>query len=158
MRFKLLCLGKSKGSFDDLAGVYAKRINGYAQISVIEIPEVRYVKEPPAKDRERILAEEGARIAAKIDPRDHVVALDMRGRRLSSERFASYLQDQANRGISDFAFLIGGSLGLETSLKERADLCLSLSSFTLPHLLARVVLLEQVYRALTICRGEPYHK
>ena len=158
MRLKIICPGKAKGPYQELSSEYVKRIGAYAQVSVIETPEVRYVKEPPPKERDRILAAEAAAIQAKLDPRDCLIALDMRGRELSSEEFAAYLGERTARGVSSFSLIIGGSLGLDAALKARADLCLSLSRMTLPHLLARVVLLEQVYRALSILRGDPYHK
>ena len=158
MRLKIVCPGKARGPFGELAREYEKRIAAYAQVALIEAPEVRYVKEPAPKARDRILAEEALGIKAKLDARDHVIALDVRGRRLTSEEFAAYIGDHATRGVSNFAFVIGGSLGLDAALLAKANLCLSLSSMTLPHLLARVVLLEQIYRACTILRGEPYHK
>jgi len=158
MRLKLICVGKAKSAPEQLASVYIERIKGYGQLSVIEVAETRYVQSPGPGERDRVLAAEGARILAKLEAKDHVVALDERGREFTSEAFAAYLQEHALRGASTFAFVIGGSLGLSPEVKARADLCLSLSKFTLPHLLARVVLLEQLYRAFTILRGEPYHK
>lgn len=158
MRIKVVCPGRAKGPFQELSREYERRIGAYAQISVIETPEVRYVKEPAPKERDRIIAEEGLAIQAKLDRRDCVIALDVRGKQLASEEFAAFLGERATRGVSSFAMVLGGSLGLDPAVKERADLSLSLSLMTLPHMLARVVLLEQVYRALAILRGDPYHK
>jgi 23S rRNA (pseudouridine1915-N3)-methyltransferase len=110
------------------------------------------------RDPARALAEEGADILQAVCDGTHVIALDVAGKQRSSEQFAERLADLALHGDSSIAFVIGGSVGLSAEVLARADERLSLGAITLPHNLARVVLLEQVYRAFKINRGEPYHK
>jgi 23S rRNA (pseudouridine1915-N3)-methyltransferase len=104
------------------------------------------------------LAEEGKAIEQTLESGNYLVALDRAGKPISSEQLAQLLRKQIDAGIRKMDFIIGGPVGLDTQIIERANLRLSLSAMTLPHELARVVLLEQLYRAFTILRGEPYHK
>ncbi|MDA8095764.1 MAG: 23S rRNA (pseudouridine(1915)-N(3))-methyltransferase RlmH [Betaproteobacteria bacterium] len=132
---------------------YAKRMPNEAALALTEIrPEPRGAKPVP-----RLLEAERDRIEAALSPGVRVVALDERGAQLDSIRFAELLGDWMQDG-RDVAFLIGGPDGLHRSLKDRAERQLALSSFTLPHGLARVVLAEQLYRALSILRHHPYHR
>ena len=101
---------------------------------------------------------EGAAILAALPPRSHVILLAIEGKERSSEEFSARLDDLMLRGNSDIAFVIGGSDGVSDDVRARADEMLSFGRITLPHNLARVVLLEQIYRACKISRGEPYHK
>jgi 23S rRNA (pseudouridine1915-N3)-methyltransferase len=131
---------------------YAKRIARYARFAVEEVPEARRAAgTPKARD------EEAEALLARIGARERVVALDERGREATSpdlaRRLASWLQDGR-----DVTFVVGGPDGLGDAVRERADETLALSRLTLAHRLARLVLVEQLYRAFTILRGEPYHK
>ena len=101
---------------------------------------------------------EGAAILATLPPRAHVILLAIEGKERSSEELSARLDDLMLRGNSDIAFVIGGSDGVSDDVRARADEMLSFGRITLPHNLARVVLLEQIYRACKISRGEPYHK
>ncbi|MBR2558916.1 MAG: 23S rRNA (pseudouridine(1915)-N(3))-methyltransferase RlmH, partial [Firmicutes bacterium] len=108
---------------------------------------------------EALVAEqEGRWILEKIDPRDYVIALAVKGRRLSSEGLADKINALGLEGRSDVCFVIGGSLGLSGDVLKRADMALSFSDMTFPHQLMRVILLEQIYRSFKIIRGETYHK
>ncbi|MGE5553228.1 MAG: 23S rRNA (pseudouridine(1915)-N(3))-methyltransferase RlmH [Betaproteobacteria bacterium] len=139
---------------------YLKRLQPYARVEVVEVkeeplPELGLTAEEAAARRregERILA-----ILAK-PPRTHLVALDVQGQELSSEGLADYLAKSALEGQPSVAFVIGGASGLAPEVLTAANLRLSLSRLTLPHQLARVVLLEQLYRAFKIMRREPYHR
>ncbi len=111
-----------------------------------------------SRDREEILRREGRRIKEKIQPHFFTVALDQRGKFLTSEAFARLLETWIHSGRKDVAFLVGGPYGLEKVLQEKADFILSLSPMTWPHGIAKMLLLEQLYRAFTLLRGEPYHK
>lgn len=119
-------------------------------MQLLELPESR-ASGQKARD------EEGAALLSKLGPRDVLVALDERGKALGSVEFARWLQTQQANG-RDLACAIGGDEGLSDAVRARAGLILSLSAMTLPHRLARLVLMEQLYRAFTIVRGEPYHK
>jgi 23S rRNA (pseudouridine1915-N3)-methyltransferase len=151
MKFTFLSVGKDRsGLFAPGVAEYARRLEHVAKVSLVELPESR-------ASGVRAKEEEGTALLAKLGPRDVLVALDERGKRLSSVDFARWLGQQVDQG-RDVAFAVGGDEGLSDAVRAKAGLVLSLSAMTLPHRLARLVLLEQVYRAFTILRGEPYHK
>ena len=134
---------------------FAERIRRYAALNLIVVPEEKI---PSRGKREYIREQEGRRIRAKIRPEVFTVLVDERGNSLSSEAFARSLETWSSSGLKEVAFILGGPYGLDDSLKEKADFRLSLASMTLTHGLAKMLLLEQIYRAFTILRGEPYHK
>ncbi len=156
MRITVVWVGKTRSAF--LAeGIehYARQAGRYGPL------ETRAVKESPVTakaDPRRILTEEGARLLAALPAGAHLVALDPGGQTLDSGGLAAYIGRRRDEGVKDLAFAIGGPLGLAGAVKEQARLVLSLSPMTLTHEMARLVLLEQIYRAETILRGEPYHK
>ena len=154
MRVTLIAVGRLKERFwRDAADEYLKRLGPYATVRVVEIDD-----RDSGRDESRALAEEGADILRAIPEGAHVIALAIDGKQRPSEGFAERLAALALEGRSSVAFLIGGSVGLSAEALARADELLSLGPMTLPHNLARVVLLEQIYRAFRINRGEPYHK
>jgi 23S rRNA (pseudouridine1915-N3)-methyltransferase len=134
---------------------YESRISRYFKFEAIE---VRQQRTRTAADVDRAISKESADLLARIPKGLEVVALDERGTAWSSEQLAAYLDSLGVHGKSGVAFLIGGPFGLSETLREASNRLLSLSAFTLPHELARLVLAEQIYRAGTIVRGEPYHK
>ena len=153
MRLRILSVGRDRsGLYQPAAEEYAGRIARYAKLELLELPEARkHAGTPQAKE------EEGEAILAKVGARERLVALDERGREHSSPELARRLQAWLTGG-RDVSLVLGGSDGLAPAVLARADERLSLSRLTLAHRLARVVLLEQVYRAFTILRGERYHK
>lgn len=156
VKITVVAVGKLKERFwADACTEYVKRLSAYASIKMVEIPD-----RDPAKTggEEAGRALEGKAILAAIPERSHVVLLDIGGKERSSEEIASHLNDLMLRGESSITFVIGGSCGVSSEVRARADERLSFGRITLPHNLARVVLLEQVYRAFKIMRGEPYHK
>ena len=159
MTIKILCVGKLKEAyFSDACAEYSKRLGRFCTIKITEVPDERAPETLSPADQAQVKAKEGERLLAAIDPKDTVIALTIGGRRYTSERFAAHLNDLESRGVRSLAFVIGGSLGLGDAVLARADETLSLSDMTLPHRIARLVLLEQVYRAYKIRRGEAYHK
>ena len=134
---------------------FAERIRRYAALNLIAVPEEKI---PSRGRREYILKQEGRRIRAKIRPGVFTAVVDERGKLISSEAFAHLLETWSSSGLKEVVFILGGPYGLDDCLKEKADFRLSLSSMTLTHGLAKLLLLEQIYRAFTILRGEPYHK
>lgn len=158
MQLKLICIGKAKGPYRELSREYEKRIDRYARLVVRELSEVKYSGSPTPGEISQILQREATAIRRELTGRELVVALDAHGTSISSVELAEWIHSHAAEGRSQVAFVIGGSLGLDENLKRETDFTLSLSAMTLPHQLARVVLLEQLYRALTIIRNEPYHK
>lgn len=151
MKLTFLSVGKDRsGLFSPGVDEYVKRLSHTHKVSVVELSESR---QSGVKAKE----EEGEALLKKLSGRDVLVALDERGKGLSSVDFAKWLGRQQDSG-KDVAFVIGGDEGLSDAVREKAGLVLSLSAMTLPHRLARLMLVEQVYRAFSILRGEPYHK
>jgi len=154
VRITLIAVGRLKERFwRDAADEYLTRMVPYADIRVIEVAD-----RDPARGRDRALAEEGADVVRALPDAAHVVTLEISGKQRTSEQFAERLEQLALDGRSSVAFVIGGSHGLAPEVLSRANERLSLGPMTLPHNLARVVFLEQLYRAFKIQRGEPYHK
>jgi 23S rRNA (pseudouridine1915-N3)-methyltransferase len=151
MRLSLIVVGRLKpGPLDALAQHYAERIQW--PLSVREVEEKRKL---PAQE---MIEREGALLLAALPPSAVLVALDERGRQLTSAAFAERVGRWRDAGTSDLAFVIGGAGGLAEAVRERAQLVLSLGAMTWPHLLARGLLLEQLYRAQQILAGHPYHR
>ncbi len=156
---QLICVGKLKEKFyADAAAEYAKRLGAYCKLTVWELPEERLPDKPSPAQIDAALDREGGRILAKLPPGAAVVALCVEGTALSSEELAARMEKWAVQGVSQLAFLIGGSFGLHPKVKSRAALRLSMSPMTFPHHLARVMALEQIYRAFKINEGSSYHK
>ncbi len=135
---------------------YLKRIKRYSSIEVVETKEGPSSLKMP---RDEVLRNEGERIIKKLkagNGSDYLVALDEKGKSLSSRGFAEFIDRMMSGGKSRVSFIVGGAYGLHGSVTELCDMALSLSAMTLPHDLARLVLVEQVYRAFTIIKGEPY--
>ncbi|MCL4079284.1 23S rRNA (pseudouridine(1915)-N(3))-methyltransferase RlmH [Coriobacteriia bacterium Es71-Z0120] len=154
MRIAIVAVGKLKEPyFRAAADEYLKRLRPYADLREIEVPD-----RDLASGEERARRAEAEGVLRALPDGAHVVALDAGGAQRTSEEFASWLSALGLGGRSTLAFVVGGSAGLDASVLERADEVLSLGKMTLPHQLARVVLLEQVYRAFRIVRGEPYHR
>jgi 23S rRNA (pseudouridine1915-N3)-methyltransferase len=137
---------------------YLKRLSAYAKMDIIEVPDEKAPEELSDIEMIQVKQKEGERILAKIHPDAHVIALAIEGKMKSSEELADTIDKLATYGKSKIAFVIGGSLGLSQEVLQRADEKLSFSKMTFPHQLMKLVLLEQVYRAFRINRGEPYHK
>ncbi len=159
MTVKICCVGKLKESFFiDACTEYQKRLGRFCTVKVSEVPDEKAPETLSPAEEEQVKDREGERLLHTIDPKDHVIALAIGGKRYTSEAFAARLEALEARGARTIAFVIGGSLGLSGSVLQRADETLSLSDMTLPHRLARVVLLEQIFRAYKIRRNEAYHK
>jgi 23S rRNA (pseudouridine1915-N3)-methyltransferase len=137
---------------------YVKRLSIYAKLDIIELPDEKAPENLSETEMEQVKEKEGERILSKISDDTHVIALAIEGKMKSSEQLAKDLDQLATYGKSKVAFVIGGSLGLSKTVMKRANDTLSFSKMTFPHQLMRLILLEQVYRAFRINRGEPYHK
>lgn len=154
MKITIVAVGRLKERFwREAADEYLKRLGPYANVGVVEIAD-----RDSGRDESRARAEEGADILRALPDSAYVIALEIGGAQLSSEGFSAKLDALGLSGRSTIALVIGGSVGLAPAVLARADERMSLGPMTLPHNLARVVLLEQVYRAFRISRGEPYHK
>ena len=153
MKVRLLAIGRDRsGLFAPAVDEYLGRLARTLKVELVELPEARRQAGTP-----RAKEEEGATILGRLGPGERLVALDERGDQPTSLELARRLARWQERG-QDVALVIGGADGLSAAVLERAQERLSLSRLTLPHRLARLVLVEQLYRAVTILRGEPYHK
>ncbi|MGE4484651.1 MAG: 23S rRNA (pseudouridine(1915)-N(3))-methyltransferase RlmH [Oscillospiraceae bacterium] len=159
LNIKLICVGKLKEKFYiDGSAEYAKRLGAYCRLEIEELPEERRPANPSSADTAAAVAKEAAAIKAKIPRSYAVIAMCVEGKEITSEAVAELLEAYAASGASRICFLIGGSDGLDETLKKRADLRLSMSKMTFPHHLARVMLLEQIYRGFKINEKSRYHK
>ena len=155
----ILCVGKLKEKFYmDAAAEYAKRLSRYCKLELVELPEERLPEDPSPAQIEAALLKEAAAIRAKLPAGAALIALCVEGELRSSEALARQMAAWAGQGVSQLVFLIGGSFGLHPSIKGSAKLRLSMSPMTFPHHLARVMVLEQIYRAYQINAGSKYHK
>lgn len=154
MKITFICVGSvKKNFFRDGFEEYFKRIKKYTPLELVEVKEEGASVKMPKED---VLKKEAERILKKTGNADFVVVLADKGKSYTSEGLASFIEDFMAGGRKGLTFIIGGPFGLHNSVNERADMLLSLSAMTLPHDLARLVLAEQVYRAFTIIKGEPY--
>lgn len=146
MKIKICAIGRLKEKFL-VEGVneFLKRIKPFAKIEVAEIPECRTIDE------------EGAKLLSQVLRDSFIFVLDVAGETLSSEKFAEKIAALNLHGVSDITFIIGGAFGLSDEVKRAADFRLSISPMTFTHQMARLILVEQIYRAFKIIRGEPYH-
>ena len=155
----MIAVGKVKEKFwKEALAEYSKRLSGYVHLEIHEVADEPTPDSASEAVRQQVLNAEGARIVKLLRDRDGVIALDRTGKALSSEAWSEAYQRLSASSYGRLVFLLGGSLGLADSLVARADLRWSFGPITLPHQLARVVLLEQLYRGIRITNGEPYHK
>ena len=155
----VICVGKLKERFyREAAAEYVKRLNGYCKLNVVELAEQKLSKNPSLGEIQSALEKEGDAIRGKIPPNSSVVALAIEGKPRSSEELAEMISTWSHSASKHLVFVIGGSYGLHPSVKAGAWATLSMSSMTFPHHLARVMLLEQLYRAFKIQEGSDYHK
>ena len=159
MNISIVTVGKLKEKYLK-QGIeeYLKRLGSYAKVEVIEVPDEKAPEELSETEMIQVKQKEGERILAKIGLDTYVIALAINGKLKSSEELADTLDKLATYGKSKIAFVIGGSLGVSDEVLKRADEQLSFSKMTFPHQLMRLILVEQIYRAFRINRGEPYHK
>ena len=159
MMIRILCVGKIRESFyRDACAEYIKRLGRYVKVEVAEVPDEKTPDAPTDAQKNQILMKEGERVLARIREDDYVCALAIKGRKWDSEGFSRHLGEVLSKGRGAYVFVIGGSLGLSETVLGRADESVSFSEFTFPHMLMRVILLEQIYRGMKILKGEPYHK
>ncbi|HIR31189.1 MAG TPA: 23S rRNA (pseudouridine(1915)-N(3))-methyltransferase RlmH [Candidatus Faecousia faecavium] len=155
----LIAMGKLKEKFYlSAASEYAKRLSGYCRFTLLELPEVRLPENPSAAEIQAGLEKEAELIFSKIPKGTWLCVFTPEGKELSSEAFAEKLAGVKNSGKSCACFLIGSSFGMAQRVKERADFRLSMGPMTFPHHLARIMVLEQLYRAEAIQAGSKYHK
>lgn len=159
MNITLITVGKIKEKFlRDAISEYSKRLSKYCKLEIIEVSDEKTPDNASDKEEIQIKEKEGTQILSKIKDNTYVIAMDLKGKILSSEEFSSFINNCGIQGHSNLTFVIGGSLGLSKDVLNRANYKLCFSKMTFPHQLFRVMLLEQIYRGFRIIKGEPYHK
>lgn len=159
LQVKVIAVGKIREKFL-LDGIkeYTKRLSAYIRLDMMEIADEPCPERLSLADEERVKSKEGERILKGVGSQDYVILLDLKGKEFSSTSLSDYIDQLTVNGQSSIVFVIGGSLGLSESVRQRADYRWSFSQLTFPHPLIRLMLLEQIYRAMKISKGEPYHK
>ena len=156
MKIKIIALGKIKEKFlKEGIDEFLKRLTPYASVEIVELSPIEIKDENLTS---KTLEQEGEKILAQIKQNSYVITLEIGGVMLSSEKFAQKIEEIANQGCNEIVFVIGSSCGIAPSVSSRADLKLSLSKMTFLHQFARLLLVEQIYRAFKIQKGETYHK
>ena len=159
VKVTVLCVGKVKESFyRDAIAEYTKRLGRYCKLEMIEVADEQTPDGAAPAQEAQILKREGERILSKIRQDSFVITLEIKGKKMDSVSFASFIENCSVVGKGHITFVIGGSLGLSEEVRNRADRAISFSDMTFPHQLMRVILCEQIYRAFRITAGEPYHK
>lgn len=158
MRIAIVAVGKIKERYlTEGIAEYSKRLTPFCRLEIIEVAEEKMPDSPSAADKVKALAREGERLLKSVRPGSHLVVLDLKGRQLASEELAAHLGTLALGGTSDLTFIIGGAFGLAPAVTAAAQDRLSFSPMTFTHQMIRLLLVEQLYRAFKINRGEPYH-
>lgn len=159
MNINVICVGKLKERYwTEAVAEYSKRLSRYCRIRIVELKEERLPDHASKAEEENVKNAEGESILRSLSPDSYVIALDIKGKQLSSEQLSKKIDDLTVEGRSSIDLIIGGSLGLSDEVRNRADFKLSFSPMTFPHQMMRVILLEQIYRCFKISRNEPYHK
>lgn len=156
MKIKIIALGKIKEKFlKEGIDEFLKRLTPYASVEIIELSPIEIKDEHLT---ERVLDEEGDKILSHIKPQSFVITMEILGKQFSSEEFAKKINSLTNEGQSEIVFVIGSSCGLSKKVSARSNLKMSISKMTFLHQFARLLLVEQIYRAFKIIKGETYHK
>ena len=159
MKITLYCIGFLKETYwKEAVKEYQKRLQTYCELTILEFPDVPCKEKASLKEMEETKNKEGEKVLAKLKPTDYLIALDLKGKQYESVGLAHHIEEKLTQNGASLHFVIGGSLGLSDALKARANEAICFGLGTFPHQLARVMLLEQLYRSFRIMRGEPYHK
>jgi len=159
LKITVISVGKIKEKFFSQAiSEYVKRLSRYCSLTMIEVADEKAPENLSIADMTAVKNKEGQKILEKMPQGSFVVTLEIDGRQMTSEELAQNFEELALRGSSHICFIIGGSLGLGDAVSSASNLKLSFSSMTFPHQLFKIMLLEQIYRAFKIIKGEPYHK
>ena len=156
MKIKIIALGKIKEKFlKEGIDEFLKRLTPYASVEILELSPIK-IKDENLTDK--VLEQEGEKILAHIKSNSYVITMEIEGVNLSSEKFSKKLETIGNEGYNEVVFVIGSSCGIAKTVSNRADFKLSMSKMTFLHQFARLLLIEQIYRAFKIQKGETYHK
>lgn len=159
MKLTVVAVGKLKEKYlKEGINEYSKRLSRFCELQVIEVEDEQAPENLSASQEEQVKRREAERIIKRVKEGSVLIVLDLKGKKLSSEEFSDKLNSFFISGKSHITFVIGGSLGLDEELVRKADFSLSLSDMTFPHQLARLILVEQIFRAFKILNNETYHK
>ena len=159
LKITIIAVGKLKEKYlKEGIAEYSKRLSRFCDLNIIEVADEQAPENLSSAQEEQVKKREAERILKRVSSGSFLIVLDVKGKKLDSEGFASKLKSLFLSGNSNITFVIGGSLGLDGELLRKADFSLSLSDMTFPHQLTRLILLEQLFRAFKIINGEPYHK
>lgn len=158
MTIKIYAIGKIKDFYKTGVDEYVKRISGYAKVKIIEVKDDSISEKPSQSEIIKAKDNEGKRVLSLLKNNEFLIGLDLNKKEFTSEEFASFLNEKLVTNGASISFVIGGSYGLSDELKKRVNTSITLSKLTYPHQLARLVLLEQIYRAFKIINNETYHK
>lgn len=159
MKITIVCIGKLKEKYwVDAVNEYSKRLSKYIKLEIVELADEKAPENLSCAQEIQIKEKEGQRILKAIKEDAFVVTLEIKGKQMTSEELSLFVERKGISGISHIVFVIGGSLGLSEDVLKRSDYALSFSKMTFPHQMMRIVLLEQIYRAIKISKNEPYHK
>lgn len=159
LNITVICIGKLKEQYlRDASAEYVKRLSTLCKLNIIELNPEKLSDNPSEKHIENALLLEGKKIIEKIPKGSYVYTMCIEGKQKSSEQFSREIEDIALTGVSSIVFIIGGSFGLSDEVKAKSDNRFSMSKMTFPHQVARIMLLEQIYRSMQISLGTKYHK
>ena len=158
MKIKIYAIGKIKDFYKLGVDEYIKRLSSYCKMEIIELKDEAISEKPNDKEIKKAIEIEGKRVLALVKDNEYLVSLDLNKKEYTSIEFASFISKELESHGANISFVIGGSYGLSDELKERVNNSICLSKMTFPHQLARLILLEQIYRAFKILNNETYHK
>lgn len=158
MNIKIYAIGKVKDFYKSGVDEYIKRISGYSKIEVTELKDESLSEQPSISEINKAKDSEGKRVLSLLKNNEYLIGLDLNKKQYTSEEFAEFLNTKLVENGSNISFVIGGSYGLSDELKKRVNTSICLSNLTFPHQLARLILLEQIFRAFKIINNETYHK
>ena len=158
MKIKIYAIGKIKDFYKLGVDEYVKRLSSYCKVEIIELKDESISDNPSDKEIKKVIELEGKRVLTLLKDNEYLISLDLNQKEMGSVEFSKYLSQKFESNGASVSFVIGGSYGLSDELKNRANSSITLSKMTFPHQLARLVLLEQIYRAFKILNNETYHK
>ena len=158
MKIKIYAIGKIKDFYKSGVDEYIKRLSSYVKVEIVELKDDSLPENPSVKEIEKAKNNEGDRVLSLLKNNEYLIALDLNKKEMDSVEFAKFIKEKIETNGSTISFVIGGSYGLNDTLKARANFSISFSKLTFPHQLARLILVEQIYRAFKILNNETYHK
>ena len=158
MKIKIYAIGKIKDFYKAGVDEYIKRLSSYVQVEIVELKDESLPDRPSDSEITKAKNVEGKRVLSALKDKEYLIALDLNKKEMTSEKFAEYISNKLETNGAKISFVIGGSYGLSDELRNRVNDSVSLSALTFPHQLARLILLEQLFRAFKIINNETYHK